>query len=69
MDYVLISVIIDYFIVFLYFFSKLRAYMAEHMAAIVSQPFNLTCSVVSKGEFTLYWYKGNKQIGEPLFYE
>ncbi|MCP9257827.1 Hemicentin-1 [Dirofilaria immitis] len=36
--------------------------------AIVSQPFNLTCSVVSKSEFTLYWYKGDKQLGDPLFY-
>ncbi|VBB32471.1 unnamed protein product, partial [Acanthocheilonema viteae] len=45
-----------------------RAYMADRMTAIVSQPFNLTCSVVSKGQFTLYWYKGNKQLSEPLFY-
>ncbi|EJD76713.1 CBR-HIM-4 protein [Loa loa] len=45
-----------------------RAYMADRLTAIVSQSFNLTCSVVSKGEFTLYWYKDNKQIGEPLFY-
>uniref|UniRef100_A0A0R3RPN4 Hemicentin-1-like n=1 Tax=Elaeophora elaphi TaxID=1147741 RepID=A0A0R3RPN4_9BILA len=45
-----------------------RAYMADRVTAIVSQPFNLTCSVVSKGQFTLYWYKSNKQLGEPLFY-
>uniref|UniRef100_A0A1I8F0W4 Ig-like domain-containing protein n=2 Tax=Wuchereria bancrofti TaxID=6293 RepID=A0A1I8F0W4_WUCBA len=45
-----------------------RAYMANRMIATISRPFNLTCSVVSKGEFTLYWYKDNKQFGEPLFY-
>ncbi|KAM3729106.1 Hemicentin-1 [Dirofilaria immitis] len=45
-----------------------RAYMADRITAIVSQPFNLTCSVVSKSEFTLYWYKGDKQLGDPLFY-
>lgn len=46
----------------------LRAYMAHRMTAIVSQPFNLTCSVISKEQFTLYWYKNNKQLSEPLFY-
>ncbi|CAG9531886.1 unnamed protein product [Cercopithifilaria johnstoni] len=45
-----------------------RAYMTDRITAIVSQPFNLTCSVVSKDQFTLYWYKGNKQLGGPHFY-
>ncbi|VDK31393.1 unnamed protein product [Gongylonema pulchrum] len=45
-----------------------RAYMADRITAVAAQPVNLTCSVASKGEFTLYWYRGREKLGGPLFY-
>lgn len=42
--------------------------MAERTRTTLSQPVNLTCSVASRTEFMLYWFKGNVKIAGPLFY-
>lgn len=42
--------------------------MADRTTAFATQSVNLTCSVASRSEFTLYWFKGREKLGGPLFY-
>ncbi len=46
-----------------------RVYMAAKSVAYRGKGINLTCEVVSRAPYTVYWRRGTDRIGGPLFFK